>query len=354
VPERHGPDDASAENGSDARWRSDERVTRRTRRVIVGAASLLLVALFAVVLRLTVLVPHFDVVSIATLPEYKDASLLEKAWALPGAAAYERRVVSQSNGSLCGPATLANALRSLGEGAATEALVLEGSGKCRTGYCIPGLTLDEVAELARTKTRREVTVLRDLTLDEFREHLRRSNDASRRYLVNFQRGLLFGEGTGHHSPIGGYLVERDLVLVLDVNEKFGPWLVPAERLFVAMDSVDPSSKRKRGMVLLAPNAACLAAVVARVTQSELARGLVASRKTELMDAPRTLPPSDIFLYWQVQLFEDAATRAPSLPYFYVDPRTGALKQRDHANGGLADLPADPPRSAAVVAACAGR
>jgi hypothetical protein len=72
----------------------------------------------------------------------------------------------------------------------------------------------------------------------------------RRYLVNFQRGLLFGKGVGHHSPIAGYLEDQDLVFVLDVNGRFGPWLVPGERLFQAMNSPDSSTGASRGLLLI--------------------------------------------------------------------------------------------------------
>ena len=91
-------------------------------------------------------------------------------------------------------------------------------------------------------------VLRDLTKDAFREHLRRSNDPAVRYVANFHRKAIFGAGGGHHSPIGGYLPARDLVLVLDVNRSFGPWLVPADRLYAAIDTVDGSSGKKRGLL----------------------------------------------------------------------------------------------------------
>lgn len=37
--------------------------------------------------------------------------------------------------------------------------------------------------------------------------------------------------------------------MLDVNDKFGPWLVSSERLFRAMDSVDSSSGKKRGLLV---------------------------------------------------------------------------------------------------------
>ncbi len=219
------------------------------RRKILLALVLVLAALGYFPLRATVFAPRFDVPTIAATPQYHDPALLERAWALPVAASFEHRVVSQTNGSMCGPASVANVLRSLGMAEASQAKVVDGSGYCWTGMCIPGMTLDELGDLAQKRTSKKVTVVRDLTLDEFRVHLKRSNDPSRRYLINFHRGLLFGKGPGHHSPIAGYLEADDLVLVLDVNEKFGPWLVSSERLFRAMDSVDNSSGKKRGLLL---------------------------------------------------------------------------------------------------------
>jgi hypothetical protein len=194
---------------------------------------------------------HYDVVSIAALPEYQDPLLLRRAWTLPVAASYGQRVEPQRNVSMCGPTAAANVLRSLGSASASASAVLDGTGRCRLfGYCWNGLTLDELAGMLGSKTDRKVTVLRDLSLAEFREHMARSNDAGRRYVVNFHRGLLFGKGGGHHSPVGGYLPDRDLVFVLDVNSSYGPWLVPTERLFAAVDSVDPSSHRKRGLAVV--------------------------------------------------------------------------------------------------------
>jgi len=194
--------------------------------------------------------PRYAVMSIAASPSYKDAALLREAWALPVAASFQQRVDFQPNGSVCGPTSVANIFRSLGEAPVDPAGVLDGSGKCPLGFCWMGLSLDELASVTAQKTRRKVTVLRDLTLEEFRAHLRRSNDPARRYIVNFNRGLLFAQGGGHHSPVAGYLEARDLVFVLDVNQKFGPWLVSSERLFRAMDSTDSGTKKKRGMLLV--------------------------------------------------------------------------------------------------------
>lgn len=217
------------------------------KRIVVAVVALPILFVLSFVLRATVFAPRFDVTSIKAASAYQGHALLDRAWALPVAKTYDRRVVAQSNGSVCGPSSLANILRSFGDGAASQETVLDGSGKCGTGICFMGLTLDEVGELARREGR-HVTVRRDLDLAAFREQMKRTNDPTRRFLVNFHRGLLFGKGTGHHSPIAGYLEAEDLVFVLDVNDAFGPWLVATERLFTAVDSVDSSNGKKRGLL----------------------------------------------------------------------------------------------------------
>lgn len=191
----------------------------------------------------------YDVVSIKAAPAYQDAALLEKAWALPVAATYRKagELSYQKNPSFCGPTTLVNALHSLGNSEVTQNNVFEGTS-FHAWNAIMGMPLDRFAELVRQKSQRKVTVVRDIGLPEFREHMKKSNDVSRRYTINFHRGPLFGTGHGHHSPIGGYLEAEDLVLVLDVNEKFKPWLVPSERLFAAMDTLD--GDKKRGLLVI--------------------------------------------------------------------------------------------------------
>lgn len=176
--------------------------------------------------------------------------LIEKAWSLPAAASFKRELTWQSNPSSCGPASLANIFQSLGEPAQSESAVLDGTGLCWWGICPVGLTLDEIAEAARSKTNRRVSVFRDITPEQFHEHLRRSNDPANRYLINFLRAPIFGAGGGHHSPIGGYLEAEDLVFVLDVNETFRPWLIERARLYAAMDTLD--GDKKRGLLLIGP------------------------------------------------------------------------------------------------------
>ena len=215
---------------------------KRRYLIALGAAAALLGAAIWVVGQSKV--PPEAIASAVT----RAPDLVQRAWDLPVAATFDRRLAWQSNPSRCGPAAVANVNRSLGEAATTEAKVLAGTGRCWTGVCILGLTLDELADVARFNTRRKVTVLRDLDEAQFREHLRRSNDPARRYIVNFSRERIFGAGVGHHSPIGGYLEAEDLVFVLDVNADYQPWLIERSRLFAAIDTLD--GDRKRGLLLI--------------------------------------------------------------------------------------------------------
>jgi len=217
---------------------------RRLAILLVAAGFLLTGAAAGIVF----LVAHTQVSPEAIRSSVIRGEAVARAWTLPAAATFRRDVAWQSNASLCGPASLANVFRSFGEMPVTESGVLADTGLCWTGFCLLGLTLDELADVARSKTRRSVTVIRDITPEEFRAHLRKSNDPSRRYVINFDRKVIFGSGAGHHSPIGGYLEDEDLVFVLDTNREYQPWLVERSRLFGAMNTLDGS--RTRGMLLI--------------------------------------------------------------------------------------------------------
>jgi hypothetical protein len=195
---------------------------------------------------------YSNVVSIRSAASFQQPALLEKAWALPVASRYRPHFEFQSNPSFCGPASLVNILRSRGRMRLRQADLLDKRGLFNLFGMIPGgLSLDELAGLARRHfTQATVSTLRDLNAASFREHLHGCNDPSRRYIANFSRGPLFGKGSGHHSPLAGYLRNEDLVLVLDVNRAFGPWLVDADRLLGAMRTVDPTTQRPRGLLLI--------------------------------------------------------------------------------------------------------
>ncbi|PIK73518.1 phytochelatin synthase, partial [Methylobacterium frigidaeris] len=177
--------------------------------------------------------------------------LLARAWALPVAAAYRRRPYEyQRNPSFCGPASVANLLRSLGVDF-SQADVLRGTPfQPWFGILVNGLTLDEMADLIRVRLDRRVSVVRDLSLPAFREAMVSGNDPSKRLIVNFHRGPLFGRGAGHFSPVLGYLPDDDLVFVGDVNGDYRPFLVHSERLWRAVTTLDSTSGNARGLLVI--------------------------------------------------------------------------------------------------------
>ncbi len=195
-------------------------------------------------------VDYSQVVSIKTSPEYQDPALLAKGWQLPVAALYHKQIDYQKNPSFCGPTSIVNVMRSLGT-TSEQSTVLQDTGvKTTFGMLWGGITLDNLAEVARKKLGKTVTVLRGLDRDTFRDHMTHSNDLDRRYTANFSRGPLFGKGGGHHSPIAGYLADQDLVLVLDVNDSYKPWLVKSDRLLEAVNTLDRGAAKQRGLLLI--------------------------------------------------------------------------------------------------------
>jgi hypothetical protein len=219
--------------------------------VVVSTISLLLTAFGA--LRIA---PYFvdgsdydAVASIETRADFRDPALLRAAWRLPVASAYSSQPFEyQVNPSFCGPASAANLLRSIGIDMSQDEVIDGTQYDSMIGVLVGGMTLDQFADLMRDRTHADVTVIRDATLTEFREHLKLANDPARRYVVNFHRGPLFGRGHGHFSPILGYDVEHDLVFVGDVNREYRPFLVSSERLWNAANTLDSATGKNRGLL----------------------------------------------------------------------------------------------------------
>jgi hypothetical protein len=221
--------------------------------VFLGVALLLVVAAVSIRLAPLLLAPnrYAGVTSIEHSADYRDAALMNQAWRLGVASRYTRIPYEyQHNQSFCGPTSVADVLHSLGD-AQPQDRMLEGTNYTTWfGYLPGGLTLDQVADVLHKRSGRPVRVLRGLTLDQFRAEMGKLNDPQFRYIANFQRGPLFGHGHGHFSPLLGYIADRDLVLVGDVNPAYRPFLVSTERLWEAVDTVDGDTGKKRGLVVL--------------------------------------------------------------------------------------------------------
>ena len=119
-----------------------------------------------------------------------------------------------------------------------------------------GLALDELACLARCNgVDVAITHADAANLEAWRASLETAAHGGRVLVASYDRAALDQTGSGHFSPIGGYHAARDLVLVLDVARfKYPPHWLPAERLWRAMQPVDPTTGRTRGWLLLEPRA----------------------------------------------------------------------------------------------------
>jgi hypothetical protein len=116
-----------------------------------------------------------------------------------------------------------------------------------------GMTLQQVADaLAAFPIKVERNYASDLKLEEFRKIIRDTTGTKGRFaLVNFDRKVVGEVGGGHWSPIAAYHPKTDSVLVLDVARyKYPPLWIPTELLHRAAQSVDTTSNRSRGLVLL--------------------------------------------------------------------------------------------------------
>lgn len=185
-------------------------------------------------------------VSLEALPVYRDPALLARGHADALARGLEDPPHFQTNPTVCGPTSLANVTVDGTQGLPVDAFAAHAG--CLRGWCLSGLTLDELARAAHdTVPGWVVSVVRPADVDALRAELRKPGQV---LIANFDRFPLFGRGGGHHSPIGGYLEPEDLVYVLDVNAEYRPWLAPVDRLFEAMNTIDPSSGKPRGLLVI--------------------------------------------------------------------------------------------------------
>ena len=98
----------------------------------------------------------------------------------------------------------------------------------------------------------------NLSLEQLRWLLRRGlAERSDRLLANYDRRALGQKGGGHISPLAAYDPDQDRVLILDVARYRYPavWVTTPD-LWRAIRSIDTSSGRSRGLVIIeAPAAA---------------------------------------------------------------------------------------------------
>lgn len=116
-----------------------------------------------------------------------------------------------------------------------------------------GMTLQQLGELLRKHgAETEIVFAQETNLDTFRAMARANLRTSGDYvLVNYQRASLGQREGGHISPLAAYNATADRFLILDVAAyRYPPTWVSAGDLWAAMNTVDTTSGKTRGFVMI--------------------------------------------------------------------------------------------------------
>ncbi|KAK9765132.1 hypothetical protein K7432_006783 [Basidiobolus ranarum] len=170
---------------------------------------------------------------------------------------------TQSEPHYCGPSSLAMVLNAMGIDPKkrwkgnwrwySEEL-LEGfspSGRVQRS----GVNFSEFGDLAKKHCHVVAKMASEVTLSEFVEDLKRVCSSDTEHIViSFNRRGLDQVGEGHFSPIGGYNVDRQQALIMDVTRsKYPSYYASVERVFNSMCEVDKHTGLSRGYFILKSN-----------------------------------------------------------------------------------------------------
>lgn len=115
-----------------------------------------------------------------------------------------------------------------------------------------GLDIDEIACLARCNGADvELHRAEASNKESWRAALAIAASGEGVVVVAYDRAALGQTGSGHYSPIGGHHAAKDLVLMLDVARfKYPAHWMDADRLWQAMQQVDPATSQARGWIVI--------------------------------------------------------------------------------------------------------
>lgn len=171
---------------------------------------------------------------------------------------------SQSDVSMCGPASLAmvmNALR------LDPSRVWKNPWRwwsdemfacCEGSLSVmktSGVTLDFFDRIAKNQEGISVMTRMPDNITEFKSALKMmATEQDKHVIVSFGREALGQTGIGHFSPVAAVHPEKEMVLVLDVARfKYPPYWVLMEDLYKAMHSADPTTGISRGYSIITKN-----------------------------------------------------------------------------------------------------
>lgn len=116
-----------------------------------------------------------------------------------------------------------------------------------------GMSLAELGKFLETySVRVSVYYGGDISLEQFRDLIVQNlTEANNFVLINYLRSVIGQERGGHISPIAAYDRDSDRFLILDVSRyKYPPVWVKAEALWKATKTIDSTSGKTRGLVLV--------------------------------------------------------------------------------------------------------
>ena len=160
---------------------------------------------------------------------------------------------TQALKSYCGVASSVAVLSALGREVSQGDFFTEAAAEVRPRWrvALTGMPLADLGGLLAAHGA-TVEVHHADSLDEagFRAALTANLAQEGDYLiVNYQRGTLGQDATGHISPLAAYDADTDRVLILDTAAyKYPPTWVPVASLFAAMNTIDSETGATRGYV----------------------------------------------------------------------------------------------------------
>lgn len=164
---------------------------------------------------------------------------------------------TQQKGSFCGVASAVTAVNVFYPGASLnqETFFNDCTANTRSWLQVTfgGMSLEALGGLLQCHgVKVSVHFAQDSSLEAFREaaseNMRNFRDL---LIVNYARGSVGQQDSGHISPVAAYHAPSDRFLILDVaSYKYPPVWVKAEKLWNAMNTVDSSSGRTRGFLVL--------------------------------------------------------------------------------------------------------
>ena len=118
-----------------------------------------------------------------------------------------------------------------------------------------GMTLEELDKLFKSyQVVTETFHGEEVSLEQFRKFtVQNLRQAGNFVVINYLRPSLGQKGGGHISPVVAYHEQSDRFLILDVARyRYSPVWVKAESLWKAINTLDSTSDKTRGFILVNP------------------------------------------------------------------------------------------------------